>query len=558
MKNALLLLGLLLHGSFLPLVRADDEGPFGTAWKRAHEPEDDSWKSVKQELIFNNNSEPETLDPAIMTGVPEHNLALALYEGLATHDPETLEPRPGVARRWDIGEEGRVYTFHLREDAKWSNGERVTAEDFRWSWYRALIDLNCDYAYLFYYVRGAEEFHRANVEHFKEAEAPLPYERFRETVGVKVIDPGTLEVTLHSPTAYFPDLCAFETYMPVRRATVEKHGIQWTRAENWVGNGPFVLKEWSPRQHIVVERNPHYWDAGFVKLRKITILPIDDMNVAYNKFLEGEVHWIRQVPSARIDEAKRTPEYFVQPYLGSYFYRVNTTRKHLADKRVRQALSLAINRRTVTQDVLRQGQVPATWFCPAIPSAGYEPPAGLAEDPDRARQLLAEAGYPRGEGFPKLTILYNTQEDHKKVGEAVAQMWRETLGIQVTLQNTEWKNYLEQVRRLDYDIARAGWIGDYGDPMTFLDMWLTDGGNNNTGWSSARYDELIAGAVREADPAKRRALLQEAERIVVEDEFPIVPIYMYVNQGMKVDRLRGWYETIRDLHPFQYLYLEPD
>jgi oligopeptide transport system substrate-binding protein len=224
---------------------------------------------------------------------------------------------------------------------------------------------------------------------------------------------------------------------------------------------------------------------------------------------------------------------------------------------VRQALSLAINRRTITQDILRQGQVPATWYCPAIPSAGYEPPEGLAEDPDRARKLLAEAGYPGGKGFPKLTIFYNTQEDHRKIAEAIGQMWRETLGIPVTLENAEWKVYLKQVELLDYDVARAGWIGDYGDPMTFLDLWLSGGGNNNTGWGNARYDQLVADAMRETDPKKRLSILRDAERIVVEDEFPILPIYIYVNQGMKVDALRGWYETIRDLHPFQYMYFEP-
>jgi oligopeptide transport system substrate-binding protein len=295
-----------------------------------------------------------------------------------------------------------------------------------------------------------------------------------------------------------------------------------------------------------------------VKLKKITALPIDDIDVSYNKFIKGEVHWIRTVPIAKIDEAKRRPEYFVTPYLGSYFYRINVTKPHLKDKRVRQALSLAVNRETITRDITRAGQIPATWFCPEIKSAGYEPPKGLAYDPDRARALLAEAGYPGGKGFPKLTLFYNTNEDHKKVAEAIGQMWRETLGIDVSLQNSEWKVYLRQVELLDYDVARAGWIGDYGDPMTFLDMFLTGGGNNNTGWSNARYDELVNKAMVEPDAAKRRAMLVEAEKIIVDDEFPIIPIYIYVNQGMKSDGLQGWYETVRDLHPFQYMYFEPE
>jgi len=545
-----LILALLLLG---PLVAADD--PFGNAWKKIHEPEDDSWKSVDQELVFNNGAEPETLDPAVMTGVTEHTLALALYEGLVSHDPETLEPRPGVARRWTVSDDGLVYTFTFRKDAKWSNGDPVTPEDFRWSWYRCLTHIDCDYAYLFHCVEGAQAFHDAFK---KDPLNPPPYDAFKKSVGVKAGD-GTLTVTLRSPTSYFLDLCAFETYMPVHRRTVEKHGKRWT-FDAWIGNGPFVLADWSPREHIVMTPNPRYWDADFVKLRKITALPIDDQDVAYRKFTEDEVHWIRSVPTAKLDEARRKLEYFVAPYLGSYFYRVNCNdpdRPHLQKKRVRQALSLAINRESITRDVTRAGQIPAPYFCPPIRAAKYTPVDGWPYDPDRARKLLAEAGYPRGKGFPKLEVFYNTNEDHKKVAERVAQMWREVLGIDVALRNSEWKVYLTQVEKLDYDIARAGWIGDYTDPMTFMDMWLTGGGNNNTGWSSEEYDALIRAASKEADLEKRAELFRKAESILVEDEFPIIPIYIYVNQGMRVGNLFGWYENVRDLHPFQYMYFEP-
>jgi oligopeptide transport system substrate-binding protein len=557
----LILLAALL---FLPPPSALSSGAdsFSDEWKRDFEPEDDSWKSVTQELIFNNGAEPETLDPGIMTGVPEHTLALALYEGLVSHDPETLEPRPGVAQTWTIDETKTIYTFRLRDDAKWSNGDPVTPEDFQWSWYRALCDPECDYAYLFYYIEGAEQFHKDTIETLGKTEKPLPFEEFQKRVRIATADPRTLVVSLNDPTPYFLDLCAFETYMPVHRATFKKHGDRWTRPENWVGNGPFLLTEWKPRDRIVMTPNPHYWDAGFVKLTKITALPIDDMDVSYNKFLKKEVHWIRSVPTAKLDEAKRNPEYFVQPYLGSYFYRVNVDPekgpKHLQDKRIRQALSVAIDRETITRDVTRAGQTPATWFCPAMTLAQYEPPKGLAYNPERARALLKEGMAALGlTEFPKLTLFYNTSEDHKKTAERVAQMWRENLGIKVSLQNSEWKVYLNEVENLNYEIARAGWIGDYEDPMTFLDMWLTGGGNNNTGWSSARYDALIAQARKEPDLAKRAALLREAEAIVVEDDFPIIPLYIYVNQGMKVDALQGWYETVRDLHPFQYMYFEP-
>ncbi|MHC4932363.1 MAG: peptide ABC transporter substrate-binding protein [Planctomycetota bacterium] len=544
----------------LPAFAQDPEtktDPFSDEWKREFEPEDDSWKSVKQELIFNVGADPETLDPAIMTGVTEHTLALALYEGLATHDPDTLMPRPGVAARWELSKDLLTYTFHFRENARWSNGDPVTAQDFAWSWYRCLTTVDSDYNYLFWYIVGAREFRKETEAAWKEGKPVPTYEQFQESVKIEILDPRTLRVSLEAPCAYFLDLCCFETYMPVHKATVDKHKERFTRPENLVSNGPFLLHDWKPRQNIVMTPNPHYWDAGFVKLKKITALLIDDLDVAFNKFIKKEVHWIRTVPTARLDEAKRLPEYFVTPYLGSYFYRFNCKHEVLGDKRVRMALSLAVNRDSITKDVTRAGQIPATWFCP--PVAGYNPPKGIPYDPDRARAILKELGY--GEGgkpFPDLTLFYNTSEDHKKVAERISQMWRETLGINVKLQNAEWKVYLKQVELLDYDIARAGWIGDYGDPMTFLDMWVKDGGNNNTGWSNARYDELIRMAMVQGDHEKRLAIFEEAEKILIEDEFPILPIYIYVNQGMKVDGLQGWYETVRDLHPFQYMYFEPE
>ncbi len=225
---------------------------------------------------------------------------------------------------------------------------------------------------------------------------------------------------------------------------------------------------------------------------------------------------------------------------------------------MRQALSMAVNRETIVRDVTRAGQTAATWFCPAV--AGYKPPKGLAYDPDGARALLGAAlqdlGYASAKDFPVIGLLYNTHEDHKRVAERIAQMWRETLGVRVSLRNVEWKVYLRDVERGLYDVARAGWIGDYADPNTFLDMWVTDGGNNNTGWGNPKYDKLIRAARYELDPQKRFEIFREAEEIVIENEFPIIPIYIYVNKGMKRDTLQGWYENIRDLHPFQYMYRE--
>jgi len=512
-------------------------------WKAELEPYSDSWQEHEQVLTFNNGAEPETLDPQIMTGVPEHRLAMAVFEGLVTQHPETLQPVPGVAERWEISEGGTVYTFHLRDDAKWSDGRALDAHDFYASWERALSPATASqYGYMFYPIENAEAFHKGELEDFAQ-------------VGVEVVDDHTLRVTLSAPCPYFLDLVAFETLMPVPMWVVEEHGDRWSRAEHIVGNGPFRVEEWLPNQRVTFVPNEHYWDADFVKLERIVALPHENTETAYKLFLQGECDWLTAIPVPKIEEIQRHPDYYVSPYLGSYFYRINVTKEPFDDVRVRKALSIGFDREVITRDILKAGQIPATWFCPEMP--GYEPPEGFGYDRDEARRLLREAGYPNGAGFPEVELLYNTNEAHKQVAEVIVQQWRENLGITVGLRNTEWKVYLDDVQNLNYDISRAGWIGDYTDPNTFLDMFVTDGGNNNTGWSSERYDRLIELAARERVPSSRAALLRGAEELLIEDEFPIIPIYIYVNQGMIREKVGGWFENVRDMHPFQYLYIDP-
>jgi oligopeptide transport system substrate-binding protein len=512
-------------------------------WKQQLEPEDDAWKEVEQVFTFNNGAEPETLDPQLMTGVPEHRLGMALFEGLVTQHPETLAPVPGVAERWEVSADGTVYTFQLRKDAQWSNGRKLDANDFYASWQRALTPATgCQYGYMFYPIKNAQAFHKDTLKDFSQ-------------VGIEVVDAHTLKVTLEAPCAYFLDLVSFETLMPVPMWVVEEHGDRWSRAENIVGNGPFVLKEWLPNQRLVMEPSPTYWDKDFVKLERLVALPYDDMETSYKLFQQDQCDWMTAVPAAKIDEIKRHPDYYAAPYVGSYFYRINVTKAPFDDVRVRKALAIGFDREVITRDILKAGQIPATWFCPQMP--GYEPVAGPGYDRAAAKRLLAEAGYPDGKGFPEVELLYNTNEAHKQVAEVIVQQWKENLGIKVALRNTEWKVYLSDVEQLNYQVARAGWIGDYTDPNTFLDMFVTGGGNNNTGWSSETYDKLIADAARESDPAKRFKLLQDAERLLTVDEYPIIPIYIYVNQGMLKEKVGGWYENVRDMHPFQYLYIEP-
>ena len=506
-------------------------------------PPGDGWKEHEQVFVFNNSAEPETLDPHLMTGVPEHTLALALFEGLVAHHPTTLQPIPGVAERWELSEDGTVLTFHLRKDAKWTNGDPITAEDFRWSWERALTPATAsEYGYQFFAVKNAREFHEGTLKDFGK-------------VGAKAIDDHTFEVTLGAPTPYFLDLCCFETLMPVHRATVEKHGSAWTRPENFVGNGPFTVAEWKPRDEIVMVPNEHYWNRSIVRLTKIRAKALDDANTSFNEYLAGSLDWIKAIPQKRIDEVQMHPDYYVWPYLGTYFFRFNVTEAPFDDVRVRKAFNLSVNKASLCKDILKAGQIPATGYVP--PSIhGYESVNGPDYDPVEAKRLLAEAGFPAGEGFPAVTLTYNTSESHKQVCEVLSSMWRENLGVNVKLRNMEWKVYLEEVRKLRYQIARAGWIGDYTDPNTFMDMFVKDGGNNNTGWANADYDQAIRAAAVEQDPAKRMALFQKAEKLLIVDEFPILPIYYYVNQGLLRTRVRGLDENVRDLHPFQFIYVD--
>lgn len=493
----------------------------------------------EQVLTFNNGAEPETLDPALMTGVPESTLARAMFEGLTVAHPKTLEPMPAQAEAWAVSADGGTWRFKIRADARWSNGDPVTAEDFRYSWMRVLNpETAAQYAYQLYAVKGAKAYNT------KKGKA--------EDVGLKVIGTHVLEVELVAPTPYFLQLTYFGTLYPVHRKTVETHKDKWTRPEHIVSNGPFVMTAHEPKSKIVYEKNAKYWAADRVHLTQIVVLPIDDSNTAMNKYLNEEIDWARAVPASRIEEAKKNPDYFVQPYLGSYFYSFNVTKKPFDDVRVRKAFWLATNRERITKDVLKAGQIPTTSYCP--PGLfGYEAPKGDAFNPLKAKALLKEAGYPDGKGFPEVELLYNTSEDHKLVAEAIVDMWKRTLGVNVKLRNEEWKVYLKSVDGLNYQIARRGWIGDYGDPNTFLDMFVTQGGNNNTGWSREAYDKAIALAAKTSDAKERMKILAGAERLLLK-EAPIMPIYHYVNQGFLAPTVGGWHENIRDIHPFQFIY----
>ena len=507
----------------------------------------------EQVLHLGNGTEPQDLDPHIVTGVTEHSIIVALLEGLTSENPETLAPVPGMAEFWSISEDGLTYTFFIRKNARWSNGDAVTAHDFVWSWQRMLSPgLAAEYAYQLYPVKNAKRFNQGMLTDFSQ-------------VGVRALDDKTLEVELDNPTPYFLSLLSHYSTFPVHRPTIlkfgaiDQRGTRWTRPGNFVGNGPFNLKTWRLNYIIEVTKSDTYWDRDTVRLSSIRFYPIDNVMSEERMFRTGALHVTNSTPSSKIEVYKQNaPERIsISPYLGTYFYRFNVKRPPLDDVRVRRALSMSIDRQSIVDSVTKGGQLPAYSFTPPK-TRGYSAPASVIQhDIATAQKLLADAGYPEGANFPTLTLLYNTSDGHRRIAEAIQQMWKTILGIDITLENTDWKVYLSRTNALDYDISRAGWIGDYPDPNTFLDMMLTDGGNNRTGWSNTEYDALIAQAAESSDQKARYHAFAEAEKIL-DIEAPLMPIYTYTRVGLREPSVKNWFNNVLDHHPYKYVYLDSD
>ncbi len=511
---------------------------------------DGAQQTAKGNLIhLGNGTEPSDLDPQTVTGRPESNIIRTLMEGLVVPDPRTLEPRPGQAESWEVSADGRVYTFHLRADARWSNGDPVTAADFVGSWRRMLTaSLGSEYAYQLYLVEGAEAYHKGQLKDFAQT-------------GFKALDARTLEVTLVHPTSYFLDLLHHYSWYPVHLPTVEKFGgldrkgSAWTRAENYVGNGPFVLKEWIPNQHIEVRKSPTYWGAADVRLDGARFYPVENTDAEERMFRTGQLDVTNALPLSKIDHYRdnRGDVLRLDPYLASAYFRVNVNRPQLKDPRVRRALALAIDRHGLAYEVQRGVKLPTHSFTPEMPS--FTPPQNFPDDVAEARRLLAEAGFPEGKGLPPIELLYPTSDTGRIVCEALQAMWVANLGIDVRLYNQEWKVYLDTMNNQGYDVAWSAWIGDYVNPMTFLDMNVTDGGNNRTGWSNARYDELVALAAATVDSAERNAHYAEMENLLGA-EVPVIPLYTYTNSFVIDPAVKGWYPNLLDIHPLQAVWLE--
>lgn len=504
-------------------------------------------------FYYGNGSEPQGLDPHVVTGVPENHLVRALFEGLAVKNPYTLEPEPGVAKSWDISDDGRIITFHINPKARWSNGDPMTAHDYVWSWQRALHPMmGNQYGYMLYPIRNAEAFTKGKIKDFSE-------------VGVKALDDLTLQVTLNEPTPYFIQLMDHYSTFAVHRPTIEKHGkltdrfTRWTRPENIVSNGAFTLKEWKLNRRITMEKSQTYWDKNKVRLNGVIFFPTENIVSEERMFRADQLHYTQDVPLDKIPvyQKMENSPLALAPFLGTYYYLVNTKRPPVNDVRVRKALAMAIDRDTLSSSVMK-GIVTAAYAITPPGTIGYYPPKLTEYNPEKARKLLAEAGYPDGEGWPGAELIYNTHESHRKIAVAVQQMWKDVLNIDITLANQEWKVYLDSTHTMNYQIARRGWIGDYVDPNNFLDMFITDGGNNMTGFANEEYDDIV---LRQAPAAKTRkeryALFKKAETILME-QMPILPIYTYASKHLVKPSVKGLPTNLMDSINLKYVWLDPD
>ena len=511
---------------------------------------------LEQQIYHHGNgSEPQGIDPHIVTGVPEHHILISLCEGLTIPNPNPKGSDgyiPGTAESWSISDDGKEYIFKLNKNAKWSNGDPVTADDFVWSWKRILTaSLGSQYPDMLYYLVGAYEYHNGQIDNFDE-------------VGVKALDTHTLKVNLKNPTPFFIGLLSHYSTWPVHKETVLKHGDiddrngEWTRPGNFVCNGPFQLKTWELNNKIVVEKNPHYYDASMVRLNEIHYYPVSNVMTEDRMFRAGQLHLTSSMPTQKcpIYIEEKNPNLKIDPYMGTYFYRINTENEILNDVRVRKALAYSIDRQLLVDKVTQCGQIPAYSFTPPG-SNGYQPSTEIPYDPVLAKQLLAEAGYSSDNPFPKLEILFNTNEGHRKVALAIQQMWQNELGIEVELVNQDWKVYLSREMVGDFQISRAGWIGDYEDPNTFLDLMRPNRGNNKTGWENMDFDALVEEANTINDQKKRYELLNKAEKILI-DNMPIIPLYTYVRVYQLSPDVKGFNPHILDHHHPKFIYLERD
>lgn len=509
------------------------------------------------EIAVNFASEPNTIDPALNSAVDGAVMINHIFEGLykwVDDGSGNATLALGQAKEVTPNADKTVYTVKLRDDIKWSDGKDVVAADFVYAWQR-LVDPNtaADYCYMADIILNANEIMAGEMD--------------KSELGVKAIDEKTLEITLHTACPYFEEIMAFPALMPIRSDIIEQYGDQWTFSpETYIGNGQYKMAEWSHNEFIKLVPSETYYDVDKLGPKVIKFALMDDTNAIYAAYRSGSLNFIQEVPVDEIPGLLSSGELKVHPYLGTYYCCFNTSKAPFDDVRVREAFSLVIDRNYIVENVTKTGQKPATAFVPSgisdAPGAkdDFRAVGGdymdvsaekYQENCERARQLLAEAGYPNGEGFPIVEYLYNTSDNHRLIGEALQNMWQTELGVTVNLVNQEWNTFLDTRKNGDYSIARNGWIADYNDPMSFLDMWLTGGGNNDAQYSNPDYDALIMQAKSTSDLAERMSLMHQAEDILMGQDVVHAAIYFYTDKYM-AQGIKGMYFTPLGYYFFGY------
>ena len=512
----------------------------------------------EQILHVGNGAEPASLDPHILDAYTDQRLEAALFEGLCAIDEQTSRPVPGAAERWEGSADGLTWTFHLRPGLRWSNGEPLTADDFVQSWRRNLAPAFATaYAYLLFPIKNAEAFNSGRL-----TDPAAPALSGVDGLGLAAPDPRTVVITLERPTPFLPILTATTPWYPINPRVIARFGSltdrasAWTRPGNLVGNGPFVLKEWTPGSRIVVDKNLRYWDAATVRLQRIVFYPIENPDVEERNFRAGQLHLTSSLPLSKIpayrqqDAAKLRSDLLLQ----TFFIRFNVTQPPFDNPKLRRALALAIDRDSISRNLLHGSRAAATHLVPPG-TAGYESPGRLPTDFNEARRLLAEAGYPGGRGLPVVEIQVRNTEIEPKMLEAIQAMWQRELGVRVTIAQLEQKTAIQNQVALNYAISVNGWVADFPDPVTFLDLFVTGGGNNWTGWSDVHYDRFIAEAARTVDPTKRYQIFQQAEALLLEQS-PIIPLVFGARNYLIDPAVRGWEPAPLGFYQYKKIYLQ--
>lgn len=514
-------------------------------------------KTTTATISVNVGPEPETIDPAMNQAVDGATLIIHAFEGLYSLDKDGI-PQLAQAKSVKISEDKLTYTATLRSDLKWSDGKPVVAGDFIYAWKRAIdVKTASPYAYMLDVIVGAAAYMNDKVGTLDD-------------IGIKAIDDKTIEIKLAAPCPYFKELLAFPTYSPLRKDIVDTNAAWATTPETYIGNGPYKLESWTHNSEMVYAKNPNYYDVKKLGPEKIKFVLMDDDNAVLAAFKNGEIQFADTVPNDEIDALKTTPEFNKIGQLGTYYICFQVKKAPFDNVKVRKALSLVIDRNFIVEKIGKAGQVPASAYVPigltgkdvkkefrteggdyySVAAADYE------KNVTEAKKLLTEAGYPNGVGFPKFEYLYNTGTGHQAIGEALQNMWKTKLGIDCTLSSQEWGVFTATRRNGDYQVARNGWLGDYNDPISFLDMWTTTAGANDSKWSNAEYDKLIT-TVKSTDDRKiRYDAMHKAEDLLLAD-MPVVPIYYYVDIFMKSTKLEGFYSSPLGYKYFMYTSLKP-